>query len=32
MLHRLREACKIGSFKMPGDVSSDEAYFGGLST
>ena len=31
MLHRLREACKAGSFKMSGDVSSDEAYFGGLS-
>ena len=31
MLHRLREARKAGSFKMPGDVSSDEAYFGGLS-
>ena len=29
MLHRLREACKSGSFKMSGNVSSDETYFGG---
>ena len=29
MLHRLREACKSGSFKMSGVVSSDESYFGG---
>ena len=31
MLNRLREACKAGSSKMSGDVSSDETYFGGLS-
>ena len=31
MLNRLREACKTGSSKMSGDVSSDETYFGGLS-
>ena len=29
MLHRLREACKSGSFKMSGVISSDESYFGG---
>ena len=29
MLHRLREACKAGSFKMSGSVTSDETYFGG---
>ena len=29
MLHRLREACKAGSFKMSGNVQSDETYFGG---
>ena len=29
MLHRLRQACKAGSFKMSGSVTSDETYFGG---
>ena len=29
MLHRLREASKAGSFKMSGNVQSDETYFGG---
>ena len=29
MLHRIREACKTGSFKMSGSVTSDETYFGG---
>ncbi|MCZ0933126.1 MAG: IS1595 family transposase [Oligoflexia bacterium] len=29
MLHRLREASKSGSFKLSGDVKSDETYFGG---
>ena len=28
MLHRLRQACKAGSFKMSGSVTSDETYFG----
>ena len=29
MWHRIREACKSGSFKMSGNVQSDETYFGG---
>ena len=29
MWHRIREACKAGSFKMSGFVTSDETYFGG---
>ena len=29
MWHRIREACKTGSFKMSGSVTSDESYFGG---
>ena len=31
MWHRIREACKAGSFKMSGSVTSDESYFGGES-
>ena len=29
MWHRIREACKTGSFKFSGNVKSDETYFGG---